>query len=952
MRKYSFLLIQTLLLIFCQYSKGDVSIVGLPETVYYSKQQYKGGTQNWSITQSNNDKLYFGNNKGLLVFDGEKWFLTQDMKEDLVRAVKRVGSKIYVGGYQSIGFYKEDAFSQLSYTPLPLPSELNSIENIWNIFSFKGQIVFHSERAILIYEKDRLVRIIPAFSSFKGAFKVKDRIFVYDEKNGLFELIDGQLKLLPHSHMLKNKKITTMLSMPGNRIFIGTYRSGGYIFHSDKIKTWDNDANKRLIKANIFCGSQIGDDFFVFGTIQSGVVITNMNGKILSIINKDRGLKNNTVLSLFVDRQKNIWCGLNNGIAKINIYNPISYIGGYFNIGTGYDVTAYHRYYYFATNQALYRVEKNKLFDATLDRKDFYKIDGSEGQNWSLYSDNHSLLLAHDLGVFSLDGNKLKKITPAHINGIWRFKPIPNHSDLLMAGTYKGLIVLQKKDGKWRYSHSIQGIKHSINNFFWDKSGKLWMVMGEKGVLKIEFDKDYQKIMNIDTLSPKLFSLTESSLFLSKVDNQIIIYNPEGIYKMDNLQTSVLHLSQYERLFKKEAFPLKIKEDQNQNVWFFQESQPSVLRTLEDGTQKRMSYPFVSLRNRMVEYFHTCYTTDEGDHTFINVEDGFAHYSPLFETNFKYHFKLNILGFSRLDPLNQHKSKDSIFKQHVVFPYKRINSFNVRFAATDFNDHQVVYHTTLLQNNDTLSSTSNVQPYREFLNLRAGNYRIDISATNKYEITTAVQSVYFTIAPPWYWSNMSKLVYITLLILLLYLGYFFLMRKEKKAHHKILNQYVEDFKQKESLFEQEKLHREMEFKEKELSTLTKHIAQKNDFLNDIHSRLGHISRLQDVTQFKRKLSLLQKQIDKDMHNEKYWESFNKEFEQIHHSFITKLKEKHPDLTEKEQKLSAYIKLGTSSKEIAILMNVTSRTVENYRYKLRQHFGLKSGDSLSEYIQSL
>jgi hypothetical protein len=44
--------------------------IGLPEIINYTKQAYNAGTQNWDIRQGRNGVLYFGNNEGLLSFDG------------------------------------------------------------------------------------------------------------------------------------------------------------------------------------------------------------------------------------------------------------------------------------------------------------------------------------------------------------------------------------------------------------------------------------------------------------------------------------------------------------------------------------------------------------------------------------------------------------------------------------------------------------------------------------------------------------------------------------------------------------------------------------------------------------------------------------------------------------------------------------------------------------------
>jgi DNA-binding CsgD family transcriptional regulator len=49
------------------------------------------------------------------------------------------------------------------------------------------------------------------------------------------------------------------------------------------------------------------------------------------------------------------------------------------------------------------------------------------------------------------------------------------------------------------------------------------------------------------------------------------------------------------------------------------------------------------------------------------------------------------------------------------------------------------------------------------------------------------------------------------------------------------------------------------------------------------------------------------------------------------------------------RLAAYLRMNMTSKEIASLMNITPRAVENNRYKLRKKLGLEQGDNLVDYI---
>ena len=73
---------------------------------------------------------------------------------------------------------------------------------------------------------------------------------------------------------------------------------------------------------------------------------------------------------------------------------------------------------------------------------------------------------------------------------------------------------------------------------------------------------------------------------------------------------------------------------------------------------------------------------------------------------------------------------------------------------------------------------------------------------------------------------------------------------------------------------------------------------------------------------------------------------------LHRDFNTRLKEAFPDLTESERKLANLLRQGFSSKYIASLMNITPKSVEISRYRLRTKLGLKRSDNLVQYIKSI
>ena len=100
---------------------------------------------------------------------------------------------------------------------------------------------------------------------------------------------------------------------------------------------------------------------------------------------------------------------------------------------------------------------------------------------------------------------------------------------------------------------------------------------------------------------------------------------------------------------------------------------------------------------------------------------------------------------------------------------------------------------------------------------------------------------------------------------------------------------------------------------------------------------------------KAKLNQLIKRIDKDIDNEKQWALFESAFDEVHEDFMKRIKEQFPDLTPRDIRLCAYLRMNISSKEIAALMNISTRGIEISRYRLRKKFNIDRDTNLSKFI---
>ncbi|MGK0333913.1 MAG: AraC family chitin signaling transcriptional activator [Paraglaciecola sp.] len=93
-------------------------------------------------------------------------------------------------------------------------------------------------------------------------------------------------------------------------------------------------------------------------------------------------------------------------------------------------------------------------------------------------------------------------------------------------------------------------------------------------------------------------------------------------------------------------------------------------------------------------------------------------------------------------------------------------------------------------------------------------------------------------------------------------------------------------------------------------------------------------------------------IDKNLDEAETWNLFKDAFENADRDFFKKVKVLHPELSPNDLKLCAYLRLNLSSKEIAPMLNISSRSVEVKRYRLRKKLELDSKSGLVDHIMSL
>jgi AraC family chitin signaling transcriptional activator len=914
----------------------------LPPIVKFNPVTYNAGNQNWMVTQDKNHLLYFANNEGLLEYNGTNWSLYKSPNETIIRSVKAIDDLIYTGSYMEFGYWKRMTNGRLVYNSLSknIKNKIIDDEQFWNILNIDKWVIFQSLNQIYIYDTEtKKFKIITPKNSITKAFKTDNAIYFQVINEGLFEIENGQSKLVSNDVALKNYKIVNVFQ-DGNGLIIHTQTNGFYRLNENIVSGYSIAANSELSGTSIYSSCQLNNGNFAIGTISDGIYIVSRFGKIDYHISQTNGLSNNTVLSLFEDQDKNLWIGLDNGINCINLQSPIkSFLDESGKLGTVYASILYQGKLYVGTNQGLF-YKQNNSFDT------FQFISGTKGQVWSLYVYKGTLFCGHDSGTFIVSNTSAKCIF--NQSGTWKFQSVAN-KNILLQGNYYGISVLEKINNQWTFKNKISGFDYSSKYFELNSKNVIYVSHEYKGIFKFKAHDNYTKAGNIVRLNAPKKGKNAS---LIKYNNTIYYAYKEGVFKLNENKNVFEKDTQLSKIFTNDEFTSgKMIVDQSNKIWFFSKHYIYYFyRNKFNYELKQNSIPIPSkFTNALTGYENItqlndfCYLigTTDGYNT-ININD------LSFKNN-----KVFISSIS-VNSLNNKASYISISNEGELKHDE--NNISINFSVAQFNKYIAAEYQYKLEGfQDNWSQWSNKSAV-SFKNLSPGDYKFVVRSkiANTNLENTAVYN--FTILKPWYLTNLALFIY---LIGLIYLAYWINKRYQDYYHQqraKLIEENnllleIKELENEQQLMKlrNDQLSMDVDAKNKELAVSTMSLIKKDELLSLIKEDL---KKTTDEENKNTSIKSVISKISKNISNEDTWNVFKEAFDTVDKDFLKKLKSLHPALTPNDLRLCAYLRLNLSSKEIAPLLNISVRSVEIKRYRLRKKMNLSHENGLAEYILSV
>jgi len=942
------LLILLLILSFDLFGQGFTPIV-----TQFTKKEYNASNQNWSVGQGKDGIMYFGNNQGLLQFDGSRWDTYSMPEKKMVRSLMiNRDNRIFVGSFEEFGYFEKDTKGQLIYTSLSssLNRYLMQNDEIWNIIDDNGTIIFQSFTSYFTYKNGQVKGFRCPFT-FLFFNSYHHKIYTHTDQYG-FSFYDSKSQTFaPVNNSILKSPVISVLPFDPIRALLITKSDGLFLWDGTNITPFKTEADAELKKADINRALISPDGVIVVGTILNGVTALTKKGQKLWTLNTSNVLQNNTVLGMYCDRDNNLWLALDKGISHIQLNSSIRYIHSFDpSIGSIYSFTYDATDLYIGSNQGLYKAE----FDAENKTIRNLQLESRiRGQVWSINRFDNQQICGNNEQTFDVSSKGAKVMSPVK-GGMCIKKGIIHGKEVLVQGTYTQLCIYEKVNSQWTFSHCIENFLNPVRYLEIDYTGTIWASHLHQGLYAIKLSPDLKKVEQIQKFKT-LDKKHKYPINVFSINNRVVFTDHTAFYTYDDIEKKIIPLKELNEKLGYFSHAYRVCHFKSDLYWFIRDGEAALVQVKTNDIKLLDVVHYALFLNQTVDDYQNVIPISDTECLFT-LENGLALYSTDPLDKAPTDIRLQLKSIQTFDAESKHTAFLPLHSESLPRTSYNQNTiiFTVYFPLfTNLNNINYRYKLAGL---DKVWSESTESSLKEYKYLPHGEYTLMVEVMTKSGQKLSQTTYSFEVAPPFYWSTVAKILYSLLFMGLIYGGivylrYLFQVKKDKIRieEEKVRNKEIEKREKQIIALKNEKLESELTLKSKELAGSTMTIINKKEMLANIKEEVMEQKRALGSQYPNKYYDKLIHLLDENLSSEEDWAIFETNFDRIHENFFRNLHLKYPELTSNDLRLCAYLRLNLSSKDMAHLLNISLKGVEVGRYRIRKKIGLPSTKSLSEFM---
>ena len=926
--------------------KAAASLFGIqPKITHFSRTDFHADAQFWTMTKDHEGILYFGNNDGVLIYNGEKWQKLVLPNHSSVRSLMTSkDGKIYAGGYNELGIIVKDSLGGYQYNSLldELELEKGRMENLWQVHEFQDHIIYRSFSELLVISGQTATHI-SSQEAFLSSGIIRNKFYVQDSGQGILQF-DPQ-KMVQHlvfpAAGFQNEEIKAFLPASAENEILLVGKSGN-------IYKGNTSTGEIALWVEVFKENQLDQvisvvpfkNNYLLGTLSSRIVVLSQDGVLDLDPSVFSHVSNSSILNLYRDGE-NIWAMLNNGLDLIEFDAPVAQL---FNKASIYDILVEDNKIFLATNQGVFSSEvKGKNINNQ--NFQFEKIPNLEGQAWSLNKEGNSVIVGHDKGLFQIEEGTPKRIGSA--DGFWKILKIKNTTNKYLAANYHGLYLLTKDKAGWNLQHQIKGFEESTRDILQaDQENTFWVCHGYNGVYKLKINADFTRVYAVEHYTDQNGFESPFNINVTRWKDDIVFTTNTGIYQFQEKTNQFVPYAPLNQVLDPKFNTRKILKD-GERVWVVQDDEIGYFDSTEENPQIHRNL-FLNLKGSLNRGMEVIQPLEEGK-VLIGATNGLFLYDTEFEPQADIPTKI-----TRVSLIKGEEEIPLALTAEEISVNSEMDILRFDFAAPRISPSSTVEYQYILEGIDEKWSAWEDIAYKEYTHLPAGEYIFRVKSRDLTGNLGEEASFDIEINPVWYRTTLAYLLYFLVFVILSFSVILQIKKKLKQERQKIrktaemkqklLELQIEQLnleKDKESIKRDKQLLEEDNIlKSKELANYTMMLVKKKDVFTETYENLQEFKKTLKTQAAKKRLQEVLTTLNQHRIGEEYMTVFDVHFEKVHKNFFKELKAECSDLTKRELRLCAFIKMDLCNKEIAPLLNISVRGVETARYRIRKKLQLQ------------
>ncbi|HUP13770.1 MAG TPA: two-component regulator propeller domain-containing protein, partial [Niastella sp.] len=474
--------------------------------------------------------------------------------------------RIYVGGQQEFGYFSPNQHGELEYTSLRkiLQKTDNDFADVWAIKIVQQRVFFHSNKRIFEYTNGALKSYASVYWGFLGY--ANEQLLAYEYQKGLLYYKNGEwLPRIKFGSLPQGVQLKALIDLGNDSLLLTSVAHGLFILKGDTVTSFKTPDIKDVAANNIFGACLLSPDKIALNTNIGGCIVIDRKGSFIQRLTKSEGIQNNNVLSLFVDRDKNLWLGLDNGIDLISYSNAIKNIFPEpVDRNTGYTSIIHNNCLYLGVATGLYKADlAGGDNDISYTRSTFSLVENSKGQVWNVSEVNGQLLMGHSQSAFIVNENKATLLDKR--TGFWIFVPLYDSvpSPVIIAGTYNGINFYNYSNG--RITNSTNQVTFESARYVVKNKNVIWAIHPYKGLYMVSFNEKNQPVVTTYPDKKKILSQNHNHLY--RIAGRMVLSTDNGIFEFDDASNDFVPSIYFKKIFGNTPIDY-LKDDRLGNIWF------------------------------------------------------------------------------------------------------------------------------------------------------------------------------------------------------------------------------------------------------------------------------------------------------------------------------------------------------------------------------------------------